>query len=527
MNEFADFNKRFQSESAINNRRTEAYTMKTRLLLTLSTGLISVALTVAGIQIQSVASETRIQVPTETLPLAEIRADFDLLRKALEEAHSGLYRYSTKVEMDRLFDAQRAKLNGPATKAEFGAIVVEMLARIRCGHTGLTPDPETQTQLANSRMFPLRMMVEGRRLVVLFNNTADDQTIRPGMEIIEINGRKAGDILNRILPNMTADGDIETGKRARLQRSFGQNYWLFIEQAADFKVIARDAAGKTVTAKLTGVTEADRAKNQNPVNADLQANIAKLDGSRENVSMRFIKEPDIALIRIRGFGGKEYPQWIEDTFRTLREKGTKTLVIDLRGNGGGADMYGATLVSYLTDKPFRYFDHINVKTISPSFKEYSDWKTDQETKLREGTTAVPTGGYLVNAKGHPGVAEQPPGKYPFAGKVFVLIDGGTFSTAADFCAVTHHLKRATFIGEETGGGYYGNNSGVQTIVTLPHSKMRIRVPMYEYWNAVPGYPGKRRGTQPDHTVETTVSNLLRGVDQQVEMAVKLAAQGKP
>ena len=28
-------------------------------------------------------------------------------------------------------------------------------------------------------------------------------------------------------------------------------------------------------------------------------------------------------------------------------------------------MYGAMLVSYLTDKPFRYFDRIHVKTITP------------------------------------------------------------------------------------------------------------------------------------------------------------------
>lgn len=494
--------------------------MKTRLLFTLLIGLIGAALAVAGIQ--SAASDPRVQALTEALPLAETRADFDLMQKALEEAHTGLYRYSTKAEMDRVFAAQRAKLSGPATRAKFAGIVVETLAQIRCGHTRLTPDDETQKVLANSRMFPLRIMVEGKRLVVLFNNTPDDQMIRPGMEVLEINGRKAGDILDRILPTMSADGDIGTGKRARLQRTFGQNYWLFIEQATDFTVRARDAAGKTVTAKLVGVTEADRAKIQNPLNAELQANIAKLEGSRENVSMRFLKEPDVALIRIRGFGGKEYPQWIEDTFRTLREKGAKTLVIDLRGNGGGADMYGAMLVSYLTDKPFRYFDHINVKTINPSFKEFSNWPTDREAKLREGMTAVPTGGYLVTAKGHPGVAEQPPGKYPFTGKVFVLIDGGTFSTAADFCAVTHHLKRATFIGEETGGGYYGNNSGVETMVTLPHTKMQIRVPMYEYWNAVPGYQGKRRGTRPDHTVETTVADLLRGVDKQVELAVKLA-----
>src|SRR6266513_4905863 len=184
------------------------------------------------------------------------------------------------------------------------------------------------------------------------------------------------------------------------------------------------------------------------------------------------------------------------------------------------------LVSYLADKPFRYFDHINVKTIAPSssLKAHSDWSPDSEGELREGTTPNPSGGYLVPATRHRGVAEQSPGKYPFLGNVFVLIDGGTFSTAADFCAVTHHLKRATFIGEETGGGYYGNNSGMQTIVTLPNSKMRIRVPMYEYWNAVPGYDGTRRGTQPNHVVETKVANLLRGVDEQLELALKLAGQ---
>jgi hypothetical protein len=67
---------------------------------------------------------------------------------------------------------------------------------------------------------------------------------------------------------------------------------------------------------------------------------------------------------------------------------------------------------------------------------------------------------------------------------------------------------------------------MQTILTLPNSKARIRLPMYEYWNAVPGYDGKRRGTRPDHTVETKVANLLRGVDEQLELALKLAGQAR-
>jgi hypothetical protein len=40
---------------------------------------------------------------------------------------------------------------------------------------------------------------------------------------------------------------------------------------------------------------------------------------------------------------------------------------------------------------------------------------------------------------------------------------------------------------------------------------------------VPGYDGKRRGTKPDHVVETKAADLLRGFDQQLDRALKLAS----
>jgi len=500
--------------------------MRRHLSPLLFTILLSLTLSGAWRKIEAARFSAAQEAVARALQPTELQADFDLMRRALEEAHTGLYRYSTKLELDQAFGAQRAKLNRPLTKTEFLSLLAETLAQIRCGHTAVMPDAELQAALTQTRLFPLRLLIEGRRLMVMLNDTPDDQTIRPGMEISEINGRKASDLLDLLLSKLPADGDIETGKRVRLQWNFAQNYWLLVEQTSEFTVAARDAAGKLVTAKLTGVTDADRAKNQNPVNAGARAATVKfaLDESPENLSLRFLKDPEIAQIRVWKFGGRDYPQWIERTFKTLRKKGTKSLILDLRGNRGGWDMYGAMLVAHLTDKPFRYFDHINLKTIKPSFKEHSDWREEREGELREGVIPDPSGGFLATAKLHSGVAEQPPGKYPFLGKTFVLIDGGTFSAAAEACAVIHHLKRATFIGEETGGGYYGDTSGLQAIVTLPHSKARIRLPMYEFWTAVSDGVGARRGTPPDYPVETAAANLLRGVDMQLELALKLAQQ---
>ncbi|MBO0858586.1 MAG: hypothetical protein J2P21_08995 [Chloracidobacterium sp.] len=120
------------------------------------------------------------------------------------------------------------------------------------------------------------------------------------------------------MPTISMDGDIETGKWRRLEGSFNRNYWLLVDRAKEFTIKARSADGETTNVKLAGVTAEDRKKNQNPVNNEAKANLQKLDWAQDNLSLRFLKDPEIAQIRIRGFGGKDYPQWMENTFRILR-----------------------------------------------------------------------------------------------------------------------------------------------------------------------------------------------------------------
>ena len=454
------------------------------------------------------------------LTLDELKSDFDVLRKSLEEAHGGLYRFSNKDTLNWHFDNYRKKLNNVKNQLEFITILSEMLSEIRDGHMNLEYDEATRTSLAQARLFPFRVAIEGRRLKVMYNDTPNDSTILPGMEILSINGQKSLDLIQLILPKMSGDGYIETGKMRRLERNFGQNYWLFVDQSADFIVTATDAWGKIKTTKLVGVPNAERINNRNTnsVNKQILSNVTKLEGPKENISLQFVNGLGIASLRIRLFDGQNFLAEIDSAFRTLNEKKSKALILDLRGNGGGVDTYGASLVSYFTNKPFRYFDRIHLKTISPSF---ATWKPGTFEDLRNSVVPDPNGGYLVTTKLHTGISQQNPATKPFLGKVFVLLDGGTFSTAADVTAILRNLSDAVFIGEESGGTYEGNTSGLNALIKLPNSKLSLKIHMYGYWNAV-SQLAKGRGTLPNYFVEKRIIDLLKGNDMQLSRAIELA-----
>jgi peptidase S41-like protein len=457
--------------------------------------------------------------PTSLLTVAQLQEDFDVLRRAIEEAHGGLDRFTPTTELDRRFDNHRARLNHPINTLSFAGVVAEAIAELRDGHARLEWDSLTNAALADARVLPLRVQFEGERLIILFNDAPGDSTLRPGMEVLRINGRAISELIRVLLPKVSGDGFIETGRRVRLARTFPQLVWLFVVQSDRYTVTARDDAGRSVTAVLPGVRERDRLATTNPVNTLLAENIARLDAPPGNIALQFYGDHAIARLRIRGFDGSRFAATLDSAFGVVRESTTRTLILDLRGNGGGVDEYGALLVSYFMQEPFRYFDHIQVKTIAPSF---ATWLPRTFEKLRAGTVPYPSGGFRVTPALHPGVGEQRPASQPFLGKLIVLIDGGTFSTAADVAAQLRSRGRATFIGEETGGTYEGNTSGLNALIVLPHSRLRLKIMMYGYWNAVrpPERPG--RGTLPDEILSARVADLLRGSDRTLERALAIA-----
>jgi hypothetical protein len=467
-----------------------------------------------------IANIAAAQAIPSRLSAVQAQQDIDVARKALEEAHGALYRFTPKPELDRTFDSLRARANKEMSRREFFGLVNELLVATGDGHARADQDDSTTAELDRALRFPLNVVLEGTRLMVTANATSNDSLMRPGMEVISVNGHSVNDLLARIMPTLRRDGFIETGRRATFGSSFPFRYWLNVDTSSRYEITARAPNGATVSATLSGVLAAQRSANvtNNPVNAAYRAALGKIAEPSENISLRFVGDSQVALLKIRSFVGAGFLASLDSAVKLAVDRRSTGMILDLRGNGGGTDMFGVKLVSQFTDKKFRYFDYIHLTTIAPSFATWLP-RTFESTKA--GTTPHPGGGFRVKPELHEGVAEQKPADRPYLGKLVVLIDGGTFSTSADVTSVLRSMNRATFIGEETGGAYEGNTSGLNATVILPNSRFKVFVQMYGYVNAVRPGP-KGRGTLPDIEIAKKTEETLRGVDAALDRAIQVA-----
>lgn len=459
-------------------------------------------------------------MPKDVLTQSQMQEDFTIMINAVKEVHGGLHRFTAKEKLEQNWTSYYNQIQGPASKLEFIALLSEALTEVRDGHMRLEYDEETDTKRANASRFPLDVTIEnGEKLMVLYNETPGNTTIKPGMEILSINGHSASAVIHTVMKTLSGDGYIETGKLSRTGRGFDSYYWLFVDQAETFEITAKTQTGETVNATLEGVKGSDRSdnRNQNLVNREILKHSPLPGRQSDIVTLNFSHNNDIAHLQVRWFLGEDFISEIDFAMEEIRSKNTEMVILDLRGNGGGVEAYGAHLISCFTDKPFRYFDRIEVVSIDPSF---TTWKPDTYEDLRNGTVPNSDGGYLVTNKLYDELSIQEPADQPFTGQLFVLIDGGTFSTAADVSAILHNMDRGTFIGEETSGAYSGNTSGLNAQVELPNSEVSLKVHMYGFWNAVE-VPEKGRGTLPHYSVENKVIDLIKGSDAQKSKAIEL------
>ena len=81
------------------------------------------------------------------------------------------------------------------------------------------------------------------------------------------------------------------------------------------------------------------------------------------------------------------------------------------------------------------------------------------------------------------------------------------------------------MGEETGGGAYGNSAWLIPDVTLPETNVRFRLPLFRLV-IDKNYPKTGKGVQPEVESRPTVDAIKRGVDFKLEKVMELIKKDK-
>ncbi len=461
--------------------------------------------------------------PGKTYPVEALKGDLKVLWDVLEEGHGGFDRYTPGAELKKSFDAAGDGLAAPLTEFDFYAKLLPLVAGIKDGHTRLMLSPAASACLdAQPVFFPFSLrFLEDK--AYLFRDLSTDAAVKDGAELMAIDGMPANDVVSALLRLVPSDAGIRTSRLRRLEEptAFGRLLALRFGRRGSRRVRYRPypgAAAKEITTPCITAFDMIRLLGERyPATAE----------RRPTYELSF--KGSTAVLTIRGFGDDpdkarpRFPEFLNETFSALKDKGTPGLIIDLRGNGGGRDEYGKLLFAHVMDRPFLYYWALETKKDRYDLFRFTAETVEDAEELAKPLRKNARGGFDVI--GHPNRGLQTPQEPRFGGRVAILIDGGSFSATGETTSAFHYYRKAVFFGEECGSGYYGNTSGFMVTATLPRTGIRIRVPLVLYTMAVEGYP-KDRGIVPDFPVTPTIEDLLAGRDPAMERALLFLAKGR-
>lgn len=475
------------------------------------------------------------------IPAAALQADARIVREAYESLHPGLYRYNTREQMDGHFAALDAEFTRDRTLAEAYLAFSTFLAKLQCGHAYCNfynqPKPVAEALLKNPNRIPLHFRWLDGRIIVTLNRSSDPSLV-PGTEITSINGVPARDVLAKLMPLARADGG-NTAKRVRYLEISGKDmfeafdifYPLLFDAGPSFELTAIPPGGgeprETRVAALTYDQRVEPVKD-----------LAKRYRSAEPVWEFTRREDGSAVLRMPGWAlynsSWDWKAWLAERFDEMDKAGTRTLIVDIRGNEGGLDC-GNEIIARLIDRPIPFValqtfvryrstpERLNayLDTWDDSFRNWGDAAQPiAAPKILAGSPDVP---YFKLQRAGRIAAIEPKGPR-FAGRVFVLVDAVCSSATYQFTKVVKENKLATIIGEPTGGNQRGINGGAFFFLRLPNSKIEMDLPLIASFPP-DDQPTPDAGIDPDVLVPTTAEDIAKGRDPQME-AVRRALSHK-
>lgn len=470
----------------------------------------------------------------------QLRKDIDYGYSKLKQLHPKLYWYISKEKLDYKFDSLKKSIQQPMTGKEFYFKFSEVTRVIGQGHLGISPSLNKLTKTENLALkkkgkgpfSQLEFEIFDHKLFLIKDKSRNQWS--SVNEVIEINNQPASELISKFTKRLASDGYNTTFFPHFVGKQFGIFYTyengikdsiqlkLKLKEKDTLLVVRRDTFGtneKKVLLSKKEKRKEELEKRKVGFDKDLKSNMRELTFLKQDSS--------VALLTIRGFRNGDFTSFYNETFDSLKKQNTKTLIIDLRNNPGGRLMEIDYLYSFLVDKPYKFVEDYEV--VSRTSKLHVDYFKGGGIIFKTLKIIAAPFYYSINylkvrkeedkyLYATRFSKERQPKPNHFDGKLYVLINGGSFSASSIISSKLKGTNRAYFVGEETGGAYNGTVAAQMPLVTLPNSKVNMRVGL-ALVAAFEKSDVEGRGVFPDKVIIPTVEDRIKKVDPELNWII--------
>jgi hypothetical protein len=458
----------------------------------------------------------------------KLQRDLDLLHQSLDKFHSGMYWYTKKDSVDYEFKKAKSEVSKDLNVLEFHKIIAPLVSLSREDHTDIFLPKTIKDEIfknENIKYLPLIVKFLDDKLYCI-RNVSDNLEKIDTLEIESINGETPKEIVSKIGGLFASDGYIKTVKYNDLNGfNFSRYYYYYYGIIENFEIKFKKKSN-LITLKSSSI---------NQINERLSKfdNTTQKEINNDPLQFKIINSKTV-YIDIQTFSNeiikkesefKTLNKFLENTFSVIKEKNIENVIIDISENGGGTEGNEGLLYSYFGENYQKYLK-VRVK----NQKINLDNGIDNPIKLkvfglleRIFTNNKMKDGSLerINRFGLGLMAYKKTPKNKFKGKVFIIISPVTYSGASEFSNMMYSQGLATFIGQETGGGYFGNTSGYGRNLTLPNSKITIDIPTLQFVMNVEHKLPFGSGVKPHYEVIPTINQYINRENVCLEYVLKL------